>query len=97
MIMMIHALECCIIVLYMSINQSDCDPYATAHRQAASQAQQVWGLLDAAAEVVFSRKVAGESSSRIPDDSSAGTALECAVQLTDSSDNSECSRRGSPP
>ena len=67
------------------------------HRQAASQTQQVWGLLDAAAEVVFSRKVAGESSSRIPDDSSAGTALECAVQLTDSSHNSECSRRVSPP
>ena len=63
--------------------------YSATTSQASQQADQVLGLMDASAEVVFSRKVPGESSSRIPADASAGTAMECAVQLTENSGNSE--------
>ena len=46
--------------------------------------------MNATAQLLLGRKVAGESSSRVPADRSTGTALECAVLLSDAATSSKC-------
>ena len=58
----------------------ECDALtSTVCRQTATRVDSILALMNATAQLLLGRKVAGESSSRVPDDRSAGTADEAEI------------------